>query len=62
VLSLVRFDNKRGYVTPRADEVPMILLEGLGRVRMSRGSELTPVPLAVIARAIARIPRLRAAA
>jgi 3-dehydroquinate synthase/2-deoxy-scyllo-inosose synthase len=62
VLSLVRFDNKRGYVTPRADEVPMILLEDLGRVRVSGGSELTSVPLPVIARAISRIPPLRAAA
>jgi 3-dehydroquinate synthase/2-deoxy-scyllo-inosose synthase len=30
VMSLLRNDNKRGYVSARADQVPMILLEGLG--------------------------------
>jgi 3-dehydroquinate synthase/2-deoxy-scyllo-inosose synthase len=30
VLSLLRNDNKRGYVSAQPDQVPMILLEGLG--------------------------------
>jgi len=30
VMSLLRTDNKRGYVSAQPDQVPMILLEGLG--------------------------------
>lgn len=52
VLRLVRFDNKRGYGAAGPDEIPMILLGGLGlalRDGAERGARpLVPVPLAAV--------------
>lgn len=43
VLALVRLDNKRGYVRPRAGACDFILLDGLGRPRITDGSMITQV-------------------
>lgn len=52
VLELLPYDNKRGYLTPREGEIPMILLDALGQVRSGGGVPLTLVPIAEIERAI----------
>jgi len=56
VLELVRFDNKRGYLSPRPTEVPTRLVEALGRVHLSHARSHTPAPLARVAKALERIP------
>lgn len=55
VASLLRFDNKRGYLSPAHDEVPMILLDGIGRLRWNGTSALTPVPAREIATTLASV-------
>lgn len=52
VLELLPFDNKRGYLAPAPDEVPMILLERVGHVR-GDSLPLTPVKLSDVADALA---------
>jgi 3-dehydroquinate synthase/2-deoxy-scyllo-inosose synthase len=52
VYDLLRFDNKRGYIRPGADELPMILLDRIGEVRTYGGTPLTPVALSEVARVL----------
>jgi 3-dehydroquinate synthetase len=52
VLRLVRFDNKRGYSPTGPDEVPMILLDGLGRPRGPARRPLVPAPFAAVERVV----------
>jgi 3-dehydroquinate synthase/2-deoxy-scyllo-inosose synthase len=60
VLELLRFDNKRGYAPGRPDELPMILLDGLGRPRMGEARPLVPVTFADVERVVRALsgPRL----
>jgi 3-dehydroquinate synthase/2-deoxy-scyllo-inosose synthase len=55
VLRLLRYDNKRGYLRARHDQLPMILLDGIGKQRWSTGSPLTPVPFTEVERTISGI-------
>ncbi|MDV9194450.1 2-deoxy-scyllo-inosose synthase [Streptomyces sp. Wh19] len=43
VLRLIRLDNKRGYVRPRTGACDFVLLDGLGRPRITNGSMITQV-------------------
>lgn len=52
VLRLLRFDNKRGYLDAKSDQLPMILLDGIGTQRLSNGSPLTPVPFSEVERTV----------
>jgi 3-dehydroquinate synthetase len=53
VLRLVRFDNKRGYAPGRPDELPMILLDALGRPRGAAGPRpLVGAPFADVERVV----------
>ena len=53
---LLRFDNKRGYVSPGADELPMILLDGVGKVRWNGATPLTPVAMRDVEQTLASLP------
>ncbi|WP_405540355.1 2-deoxy-scyllo-inosose synthase [Streptomyces sp. NBC_00075] len=55
VLGLVRLDNKRGYVPRRASTCDFILLDGLGRPRISDGSLITQVDEEIVRAGIASI-------
>ena len=48
VLSLVRSDNKRGYLDLSEDEVAMVLLAGLGTPNLTGRRPLTAVPIKVL--------------
>ncbi len=52
VLRLLRYDNKRGYSPVRPGELPMILLDGLGRPRHSGPRPLVPVAFAEVERVV----------
>lgn len=52
VLRLLRFDNKRGYSPARPNELPMILLDGLGRPRHAGPRPLVPVAFADVERVV----------
>ena len=62
VLRLVRFDNKRGYSPSRPDELPMILLDGLGRPRGPGQRPLVPVAFADVERVVGGLARAPLAA
>lgn len=55
VLELIRLDNKRGYVPHRAGACDFILLDGLGRPRISDGSMITQVDEDTVRAGIASI-------
>jgi 3-dehydroquinate synthase/2-deoxy-scyllo-inosose synthase len=52
ILATVRSDNKRGHLAHGPDQVPMVLLAELGRPLFSAHLPLTPVPLALIEKAL----------
>lgn len=52
VIGLLRYDSKRGYLNPRVDELPMILLDGIGKLRWNGATPLTPVPMAEVERTV----------
>lgn len=54
VMALVMSDNKRGYVSASADQVPMILLEDLGKPRLCDGRPLTLVDASLLASVLER--------
>ncbi|MEU9410984.1 2-deoxy-scyllo-inosose synthase [Streptomyces sp. NPDC048281] len=55
ILELVRLDNKRGYVPRRTGACDFILLDGLGRPRISNGSLITQVDEETVRAGIASI-------
>ncbi len=52
VLGLLRYDNKRGYLRPGADELPMILLDRIGKPRWAGATPLTPVAFSEVERVV----------
>jgi 3-dehydroquinate synthase/2-deoxy-scyllo-inosose synthase len=55
ILGLIRLDNKRGYVPRRSGACDFILLDGLGRPRISDGSLITQVDEDAVRAGIASI-------
>lgn len=54
VMTLIRSDNKRGYIAAGPHQVPMILLNGPGSVRTENGWPLTLVDATLVAEVLDR--------
>ena len=52
ILRLVRADNKRGHITHRRNEIPMVILAELGCPILTSGLPLTHVPLSLLTEAL----------
>ena len=48
VMRLLMFDNKRGYLKPGSDQIPMILLDKIGVLRRTGPAPLTAVPVSEV--------------
>jgi 3-dehydroquinate synthase/2-deoxy-scyllo-inosose synthase len=61
VMKLLMFDNKRGYLRPDSDQIPMILLDRVGELRRTGTTPLTAVPASEVRHTLAaRTERPRA--
>jgi len=61
VIEALRGDNKRGLLATGTNQLPMILLEGLGRPSCSEGLPLVPVYYAEVAEALSDLGQARIA-
>ena len=48
VMKLLMFDNKRGYLRPTQDQIPMILLDKIGVLRRTGTVPLTAIPVSEV--------------
>jgi 3-dehydroquinate synthetase len=63
VSEVILSDNKRGFLRVEEDQVPMVLLDGLGSPRQSPGGmPLVPVPFNLVRAEVARLQPARASA
>lgn len=55
ILSIIKFDNKRGYINVENGYISMVLMEKIGKPLKNNGKMLTGVPEAIIRQAITSI-------
>ncbi|MCX7747711.1 MAG: 2-deoxy-scyllo-inosose synthase [Clostridia bacterium] len=55
ILSVMRFDNKRGYLSSEKGKFHMIILEKIGKPLMNNGSLLTSVPEEIVKHALKKL-------